>query len=68
MQKGHPLRKLFEELSNSGWTVIKTKKHIKMIHKEYGLVTCSSTPSCPYVEQHVRSDIKRKMRGHYDTK
>lgn len=57
------MKKLFKELQQEGWEITKGGSgHLKLRHPIYGLVVCSSSPSCPFVELKIKADIRRKIK------
>lgn len=59
--KNKDLNKYIKELVREGWTV-EHSKHLKLRSPNGRIVSCSYSPSCPFVLQKVKSDVKRLKR------
>lgn len=55
-------RPFFKELMLKGWTISKGKKHLKLRSPKGMLVSCSSTPSCPFTLKKIISDVNKIIR------
>ena len=54
--------KYLRELQQNGFTIIKTKRHIKIYSPKGKMFTASSSPSCPNAHKQLARDIRRYDR------
>jgi hypothetical protein len=59
--KNKDLNKYIKSLEKEGW-VVEHSKHLKLRCPTGGVVSCSYSPSCPFVVDKVKSDVKRLQR------
>lgn len=54
---------LVKEITERGWSVVQTKKHLKARKPGCGMVTISLSPNSPRGVKNARADIARAERA-----
>lgn len=66
MSKRKDLIQFVSKLEDLGCKVIQAKKSVKVYTPNNTLITCSSTPSCPFFRKHIEGDLRRALRREED--
>jgi predicted RNA binding protein YcfA (HicA-like mRNA interferase family) len=60
--KNKELNDYIKQLVKSGWSA-QYGKHLKLRSPDGKLVTCSYTPSCPFVVHKVKNDVRKALNN-----